>query len=93
MLIFKSLKNDCKIPFQNYEEAEKAAKDGEVWGIIKFGGNFTEQLISRISTSLNDGDLQNIAASQVGIHLDESSLLIINSFDTYTINILKLNFY
>lgn len=52
----------------------KAAKDRRVWGVLKFGQNFTEQLVTRISSGINDGELENIVASQIGIHLDESSL-------------------
>ncbi len=63
-----------KVPFRDLEEAEKAAKNGQVWGVIHFGANFSEQLLARIQDGVNDGNLETIRTSQIGIRLDESSI-------------------
>ena len=73
-MFFSPQKTFKKEPYSNFEEAEKAAKDGKVWGVIKFNQNFSGQLISRIQDGVNDGVLETIMASQIGISLDESSI-------------------
>lgn len=77
MLIYYSFRKVIfweKVPFRDLKEAEKAAKNGHVWGVIHFGANFSQQLIARIQDGVNDGNLETIRTSQIGIRLDESSI-------------------
>lgn len=62
--------------FDDFGEAKRAAKDGELWGVIQFSGNFSENLVDRITRGVNDANLETIIASQIGINLDESSIKI-----------------
>lgn len=62
-----------KVHFDDFEEAKRAAKDGELWGVIQFSGNFSENLVARITHGVNDANLETINNSQIGINLDESS--------------------
>lgn len=53
-------------------EALEAGKNGEVWGVIHFGHNFSEEFEKRQA----DGDsatLENIIRSRISINMDSSS--------------------
>lgn len=57
-------------------EALEAGRNGEVWGVIHFGQNFTEEY--EIRQSLGDSaKLENILRSRISINIDSSSELIL----------------
>lgn len=68
-----------KVPYTNYTEALEATRRGDVWGVIHFGQNFTDELVVRQSDG-NAADNETILASQIGVSLDWSSkfLFILN---------------
>ncbi|KAK4007658.1 hypothetical protein OUZ56_012811 [Daphnia magna] len=67
--------NIIQVPYENLTEALEAGRSGEVWGVIHFGHNFTEEFEKRQA----DGDsatLENIIRSRIGINMDSSNHLI-----------------
>lgn len=66
-----------KVPYTNYTEALEATRRGDVWGVIHFGQNFTDELVVRQSDG-NSADNETILASQIGVSLDWSSKFILN---------------
>ena len=61
-----------QVPFKNYSEALQATANGEVWGVIHFGAQFTDELVVRQSAG-NDADNETIQNSRISISLDWSS--------------------
>lgn len=60
-----------KVPYENLNEALEATKRGEVWGVIHFGLNFTDELVVR----QGDGSAaqnETILASRINVYLDYS---------------------
>ena len=51
----------------------EAAGRGEVWGVIHFRPNFTDEFVLR-ETDGNAVDLQTIIGSEIGVSLDWSSM-------------------
>ncbi|KAI9553798.1 ABC protein [Daphnia sinensis] len=67
--------NIVQVPYENLTEALEAGRSGEVWGVIHFGHNFTEEFEKRQV----DGDsatLENIIRSRISINMDSSNHLI-----------------
>ena len=50
----------------------EAAQRGDVWGVIHFAHNFTDEYVLRESEG-NGVDLQTVIGSQIGVSLDWSS--------------------
>ena len=67
------------MPFSNYSEALEATRNGEVWGVIHFGQNFTDELVVRQSDG-NDADNETIIGSRISISLDWSSKFFVCLF-------------
>ena len=65
-----------KIGFRSISEAENAFKEGIVWGIIHFGKDFSERLITRAIANKN-ADLETITGSRITVNLDWSSKNVI----------------
>lgn len=49
-----------------------ATRRGEVWGVVHFGQNFTDELVVRQADG-NHADNETILASRIAITLDWSS--------------------
>lgn len=49
-----------------------AAERGQVWGVIRFRANFTDQFVLRENDG-NGVDLQTVIGSEIGVSLDWSS--------------------
>ena len=64
-----------KIPYTNHSEAMEAAERGQVWGVIHFRPNFTDEFVLRENVG-NGADLQTVIGSQIGVSLDWSSKYI-----------------
>jgi hypothetical protein len=60
------------VPFHNLDDAVEATRRGEVWGVIHFPQNFTDELVVRQSDG-NSADNATILGSQIGVRLDWSS--------------------
>ena len=54
------------------DDAIEATRRGEVWGVIHFGQNFTDELVVRQSDG-NSADNETIVNSRISITLDWSS--------------------
>nr|QBM06389.1 ATP-binding cassette sub-family H-like protein 1 [Daphnia magna] len=61
-----------QVPFQSVAEALDATKRGNVWGVVHFGKDFTDELVVRQADG-NYADNETIRASRVAITLDESN--------------------
>ena len=66
-----------QVPYTNYTEALEATRRGEVWGVIHFGQNFTDEFVVRQADS-KYADNETLQASQIGISLDWSSKCLPN---------------
>ena len=62
----------AQVPFQSLSDALDATRRGEVWGVVHFGQNFTDELVVRQSDG-NYADNETIIASRISITLDWSS--------------------
>lgn len=63
-----------QVPYGSHAEALEATRRGEVWGVIRFGQNFTEELMLRQADGLH-ADNATLVASSIGVNLDWSSTL------------------
>lgn len=61
-----------QIPYTNYTEALEATRRGDVWGVIHFGQNFTDELMVRQADG-SHVDNATLQASSIGVSLDWSS--------------------
>ena len=61
-----------QIPYSNYEDALRATQHGEVWGVVHFPQNFTDELVVR-QLDGSDATNETILGSQIGVKLDWSS--------------------
>lgn len=64
-----------KVPYKDLKEALDATKRGEIWGVIHFGQNFTDELVVR----QGDGSAaqnETILASRINVYLDYSGKLL-----------------
>merc|ERR1712071_268738 len=61
-----------QIPFDNHDEAIEATRRGDVWGVVHFHKDFTDELMVRQSDG-NYADNDTIENSRIGITLDWSS--------------------
>jgi len=64
-----------QIPYDNVTEALEAGRNGEVWGIIHFGDNFTEEYENRQYLG-DSAELENIFRSRISVNMDSSSEFI-----------------
>lgn len=62
-----------QVPFDDHEKALEATRMGEVWGVIHFHKDFTDELMVRQSDG-NYADNDTIENSRIGISLDWSSM-------------------
>lgn len=60
------------MPYGNISDALEAGKNGQVWGVIHFGHNFTEEFEIRQSAG-DSASLENIIRSRISINMDSSS--------------------
>ncbi len=58
-----------QVPYDNLSDALGAGRNGEVWGVIHFGENFTQEFELREETISKE----NIIGRQINITLDSSS--------------------
>nr|AHK05672.1 ATP-binding cassette transporter sub-family H 103004 [Tigriopus japonicus] len=61
--------------YENYEDAHQAVKNGEAWGVISMGQNFSRNLYDRIFESVASEDLTKVNldkfnASQIQVEMD-----------------------
>ncbi|EFX78467.1 ABC protein, subfamily ABCH [Daphnia pulex] len=61
-----------QVPFKSLSDAIDATKRGEVWGVVHFGQNFTDELVVRQADG-NHADNETILASRIAITLDWSN--------------------
>ena len=61
-----------QVPFDDFDKAIEATRMGQVWGVVHFSQNFTDELVVRQSDG-NYADNATIEASRIGISLDWSS--------------------
>ena len=61
-----------QVPFQTIPEALNATKDAKVWGLVHFGANFSENLISRHANG-SYIDMDTIVGSRINIMMDSTS--------------------
>lgn len=61
-----------KVPYQSLSSAIQAARNGEVWGVVHFGRNFTDDIIVRQSDG-SAASNETIIGSQIGVTMDFSS--------------------
>nr|QST15012.1 ABCH-like protein [Diaphanosoma celebensis] len=85
-----------QVPFKQLDAAVEATRRGEVWGVIHFPQNFTDELVVRQSDG-NDADNETIMASQIGVRLDWSNQQIsltiqrrlIDAFEDFAKDVLR----
>jgi hypothetical protein len=63
-----------QIPFDNYSEALEAGKRNDVWGVIHFGHNFTEEFEIRRESG-DSATYDTILRSQINVRMDSTSRL------------------
>ena len=56
-------------------EALEAGRNGQVWGVIHFGHNFTEEFEIRQEAG-DSATLENIIRSRITVNMDSSSAMI-----------------
>jgi hypothetical protein len=61
-----------QIPFDTVPEAIEAGKMNDVWGVIHFGHNFTEEFEIR-QESGDSATFDNILRSQISVKMDSIS--------------------
>lgn len=61
-----------QVPFDDHEKALEATRMGEVWGVVHFHKDFTDELMVRQSDG-NYAENETIENSRIGISLDWSS--------------------
>lgn len=61
-----------QIPFETVSEAMEAGKRNDVWGVIHFGHNFTEEFEVR-QNSGDSASFENIIGSQISVNMDSTS--------------------
>jgi hypothetical protein len=61
-------------------EALEAGRNGQVWGVIHFGHNFTEEFEIRQEAG-DSATLENIIRSRISVNIDSSSAIKKNSFE------------
>nr|CAH0113565.1 unnamed protein product [Daphnia galeata] len=64
--------NIIQVPYDNVTDALAAGKNGEVWGVIQFGQNFTEEYEIR-QLDGNSAELENIFRSRINVSIDSSN--------------------
>ncbi|XP_057380008.1 ABC transporter G family member 20-like [Daphnia carinata] len=85
-----------QIPYLSLPEAIEATKRGEVWGVVHFGRNFTDELMVRQADG-SAASNETIIASQIGVTMDFSNQQISvilqrrlnEAFEDFTNDILK----
>ncbi|KAI9558718.1 ABC protein [Daphnia sinensis] len=65
-------KNIIQMPYGSISDAFEAGKNGQVWGVIHFGHNFTEEFEIRQSVG-DSASLENIIRSRISINMDSSN--------------------
>lgn len=85
-----------QVPYQSLPDAIEATKRGEVWGVVHFGRNFTDELMVRQADG-SAASNETIIASQIGVTMDFSNQQISiilqrrlnEAFEDFTNDILK----
>jgi hypothetical protein len=63
-----------QVPYQSLPDAMEAGRNGQVWGVIHFGHNFTEEFEIR-QTEGDSTNVDNIIRSRISVNVDSSSEL------------------
>ncbi|XP_046456397.1 ABC transporter G family member 20-like isoform X2 [Daphnia pulex] len=61
--------NIIQVPYENLSDALEAGRNGQVWGVIHFGQNFTEEFEMREDSTSKE----NIIGRQINITMDSSN--------------------
>lgn len=85
-----------QVPFDDHEKALEATRMGEVWGVVHFHKDFTDELMVRQSDG-NYAENETIENSRIGISLDWSNQQIsltlqrsfIDAFDDFSKDLLN----
>ena len=64
-----------QVPYDNLSDALEAGRNGQVWGVIHFGHNFTEEFEIRQEAG-DSATLENIIRSRISVNMDSSSAMI-----------------
>ncbi|XP_046645712.1 ABC transporter G family member 20-like isoform X2 [Daphnia pulicaria] len=66
----RNIKNNIiQVPYENLSDALEAGRNGQVWGVIHFGQNFTEEFEMREDSMSKE----NIIGRQINITMDSSN--------------------
>ncbi len=76
-----------QVPYQSLPDAMEAGRDGQVWGVIHFGQNFTEEFEIR-QTEGDSSNVDNIIRSRISVNVDSSSELR-NIFEFVSVNVIN----
>ena len=63
-----------QVSYDNVSDAMEAGRNGQVWGVIHFGRNFTEEFEIR-QTEGDSATVENIIRSRISVNVDSSSEL------------------
>ena len=61
-----------QVPYDNVSKALEAGKKGQVWGMIHFGHNFSEEFEIRQDAG-DSATVENIIRSKISINMDSTS--------------------
>ncbi|XP_057368473.1 ABC transporter G family member 20-like [Daphnia carinata] len=64
--------NIIQMPYGSISDALEAGKNGQVWGVIHFGHNFTQEFEIRQSVG-DSASLENIIRSRISVNMDSSN--------------------
>ncbi|XP_046459302.1 ABC transporter G family member 20-like isoform X2 [Daphnia pulex] len=64
--------NIVQVPYQSLPDAMEAGRNGQVWGVIHFGHNFTEEFEIR-QTEGDSTNVDNIIRSRISVNVDSSN--------------------
>ncbi|XP_046651597.1 ABC transporter G family member 20-like [Daphnia pulicaria] len=74
--------NIIQVPYDNVSEALEAGRNGQVWGVIHFGHNFTEEFEIRQEAG-DSATLENIIRSRISVNIDSSNKIIHSSIEKW----------
>ncbi|EFX79372.1 ABC protein, subfamily ABCH [Daphnia pulex] len=71
-----------QVPYDNVSEALEAGRNGQVWGVIHFGHNFTKEFQIRQEAG-DSATLENIIRSRISVNIDSSNQVIYSSIEKW----------
>ncbi|XP_046651593.1 ABC transporter G family member 20-like [Daphnia pulicaria] len=74
--------NIIQVPYDNVSEALEAGRNGQVWGVIHFGHNFTGEFEIRQEAG-DSATLENIIRSRITVNMDSSNQIIYSSIEKW----------